>query len=234
MFGAVKLACLLNPFPASPSNTLVTSQEKSILVDLAERSSVNLNNEYEANQPEAHTTNYDLEVQNGVMGHGCHDMHVKCHCGKKCKGFRSPRAHRRFCDISFNPDLNLLFFEDPISLPSSAQFDNDESADNTECLDQNDLPQKKIGIKLHKTSAEWYNANEYFKSRLNLRMNYRILMPKYTCYKTKFINILSQLSDHAAMIWKTEIVGRNFNANITIVLAATHILSKRTKEISLR
>ena len=36
------------------------------------------------------------------------------------------------------------------------------------------------------------------------------------------------------MIWKTEIVGRNFNANITIVLAATHILSKRTKEISLR
>ena len=75
MFGAVKLACLL-------------TQEKSNLVDSAEWSLVNLNNKYEENQPEAHTTNYDLEVQNEVLGVGCHDMHVECHCGKKCKGFR--------------------------------------------------------------------------------------------------------------------------------------------------
>ena len=63
-----KARVFIDPFPASLSNTLVTPQEKSNLVYSAERSSVNLNNEYEANQPEAHTTNYDLEVQNEVLG----------------------------------------------------------------------------------------------------------------------------------------------------------------------
>ena len=61
VFGPVKLACLL-------------IQEKSNLVDSAEWSLVNLNNKYEENQPEAHTTNYDLEVQNEVLGVGCHDI----------------------------------------------------------------------------------------------------------------------------------------------------------------
>ena len=57
----------IEPLLTPPSNDMVTSQDTSNYNEPAERSTVNLNYDYEVSNPEAYVTEYDLEAQNEVQ-----------------------------------------------------------------------------------------------------------------------------------------------------------------------
>ena len=85
---------------------------------------------------------------------------MECFCGKKCKGLKGLRAHRRFCLVGSIPDLNTLFALDDLTQRREMPCSHDET----------DLPDKKNikpGIKLPKSPIELSRANDHFKESLN-------------------------------------------------------------------
>ena len=145
---------------------MVTTQETLYInyAESADLSLVNLNNIHDENLLDAYITNYDKELQDEAIGSNipCRDTEMECYCGKKCKGLKGLRAHRRFCHVGSMPDLNNLF-----ALENLTQYSEPPCSQNN---DETDLPDKKNikpGIKLPKSPIEWSRANDHFKESLN-------------------------------------------------------------------
>ena len=157
------------PLQSMLGNGHGTAQELISPIESAPHSLTNYNCVIQNSVGEAHETDYDLETRKQTEK----DPAIECHCGKKCKGLRGLRAHRRFCQFGAISDLNSIFDFEPNLNTSRNESTLPENNDylNTQKLDRNnDMPQKidvKAGIKLPKTIEEWNAANEYFKATIN-------------------------------------------------------------------
>ena len=87
--------------------------------------------------------------------------HIKCSCGKVCKGLRGLKMHQRSCRVI--SDLEGEVFES-IEEDITGSYNNDDASgdDNT----TNILPVIKPGIKLPKSDEHWKTANLHFMNSL--------------------------------------------------------------------
>ena len=95
---------------------------------------------------------------------------VKCCCGKICKGARGLKMHQRSCQVihGLNDEL-CKDLEEQITADSSENYsENDHSVNVSDFGNDECYPELKKGINLPKSESEWSQANEYFKSALQI------------------------------------------------------------------
>ena len=134
-----------------------------------------MNNNHGEIPSEACVTDYDTELQNETSNTCAHNKDIDCACGKKCKGLRGLRAHRRFCYVNTTFNLDSLLtseYYDSNSPPTQSQHVNNDvqggsCPTNISAGLFNDKKLVKSGIKLPKSSAEWEEANLYFTGALD-------------------------------------------------------------------
>ena len=90
----------------------------------------------------------------------CNTDHVKCCCGKQCKGLRGLKMHQRSCRVIKDLDKELTYHIDYGNEPL-------DSAEDGRINDYiQDLPNIKLGVKLPTSESQWDEANAYFKATL--------------------------------------------------------------------
>ena len=111
--------------------------------------------------------------------------HIKCSCGKMCKGFRGLKMHQRSCRVI--SDLEGEVFES-IEEDITGSYNNDDASgdDNT----TNILPVIKPGIKLPKSDEHWKTANLHFINSLP------ISDLKSSCINTSIITMNETIYDY--------------------------------------
>ena len=83
--------------------------------------------------------------------------HMKCSCGKVCKGLRDLKMHQRSCRVI--SDLEGEIF-DPVEEDITGSYNNDNASGDYNT--SNILPVIKPGIKFPKSDEHWKAANLYF------------------------------------------------------------------------
>ena len=92
----------------------------------------------------------------------CNTDHVKCCCGKQCKGLRGLKMYQRSCRVIKDLDKELTYHIDYGNEPL-------DSAEDGRINDYvQDLTNIKLGIKLPKSESHWDEANAYFKATLHV------------------------------------------------------------------
>ena len=91
----------------------------------------------------------------------CNTDHVKCCCGKQCKGLRGLKMQQRNCRVlKKDLDKELTYHIDYGNEPL-------DSAEDGRINDYiQDLPNIKLSVKLPKSESQWDEVNVYFKATL--------------------------------------------------------------------
>ena len=95
----------------------------------------------------------------GISNSPSNCNHVKCSCGKVCKGLRGLKMHQRNCRVIKDlADETYEFVQDDLI----GSYNNDDSSENLNYDISSLLPNIKPGVKLPKSDDQWKAANLHF------------------------------------------------------------------------